>query len=260
MRVHPTLRRLYARALPHGPWDLIRQLVLFAAAYYAYRIVRGQVDGQAAVAFENARDLISIESALGTFVEPALQAANSSVSFLDSFVSWSYINLHFGLTLATLVWLYLFRNSSFYFVRNMFMIAMASALVLYVVYPTAPPRFFPEWGFEDSVANFVGFDTDTAGVSVLFNPYAAVPSMHVCFALMIGGSLALLVKHRWLKVFWALYPLWMTWVVVATGNHWWLDALFGAMVAGASALLAKQLLARARPDAWAFQPAAGVAA
>ena len=251
----PERRRiLLRRALPHGPWDLVRQLALFAAAYYLYRIVRGAVDGEAAVAFENARDIISVERSLHLFFEPAVQSWNAGVGLLNDFASWMYINAHFVLTVVSLAWIYLFRNASFYFVRNMFMVAMALALVLYVVYPTAPPRFFPEWGFSDSVAGFVGFDTDQSAVSALVNPYAAVPSMHVAFALMVGLSLSRLVRLRWLKMAWLGYPLVMTWVVIVTGNHWWVDALLGALTAGAAALAAKELLARARPDAWAFRP------
>ena len=86
---------------------------------------------------------------------------------------------------------------SFYFIRNMFMVAMCIALVGYVVFPTAPPRFFPEWGFDDTVSDFIGDRPATASrVNALFNPFAAVPSMHVAFALMIGCPLARLVTHR----------------------------------------------------------------
>ena len=67
-----------------------------------------------------------------------------------------YVNSHFVVTTTFLIWLYLARNHAYYFVRNMFMVAMGLALVGYVVYPTAPPRFLPEWGFTDTVANFVG--------------------------------------------------------------------------------------------------------
>ena len=69
-----------------------------------------------------------------------------------------YVNSHFTITTVTLAFIYLRRNPSFYFIRNMFMVAMGIALVLYAVYPTAPPRFMPEWGFCDSVAQFTGPD------------------------------------------------------------------------------------------------------
>ncbi len=67
--------------------------------------------------------------------------------------SWLYVNAQTTITFGALLYLYLRHNSNFYFVRNMFMIAMAIALVGYVVFPTAPPRFMPEWGFIDTVSN-----------------------------------------------------------------------------------------------------------
>ena len=111
-----------------------------------------------------------------------------------------------------------------------------------------------------SVAAFTGVRVENEPVSALLNLYAAVPSMHVCFALMVGWPLARLVKPRPLKVVWFLYPFLVTFVVVATGNHYFFDAFLGAMTAGMSALLSKQLLARWRPEAWSFRRAEAKAA
>ncbi|MDQ4041431.1 MAG: phosphatase PAP2 family protein [Actinomycetota bacterium] len=240
--------------MPHGVLDVVRQVALFAAAYYAYRFVRGAVDGKAAEAFANGRELISLERTLNLFFEPAVQAWASGQAWLIDFASWMYVNSHFSITLGALVFIYLFHNSSFYFIRNMFMVAMGLALVGYVLYPTAPPRFFPEWGFTDSVSEFTGIPQDSVAVNALFNPFAAVPSMHVAFALMLGWPLARLVKRRVFKVIWFLYPFLVTFVVVATGNHFWMDAFLGALVAGVSAYVAQAFLARARPGVWAFSP------
>ncbi len=246
------LRNIERRVLPRGWTDLARQLLLFAAAYYAYQIVRGTVDGKVAVAAWNATKIINLEHTLHIFAEPSVQAWASSKAWLIDGANWMYINSHFVVTVGALVYIYLRRNDSFYFVRNMFMIAMGFALVGYVLYPTAPPRLMPEWGFTDSVAAFTGVRVENEPVSALLNLYAAVPSMHVCFALMVGWPLARLVRPRPLKVVWFLYPFLVTFVVVATGNHYFLDAVLGAMTAGVSALLSQQLLARWRPQAWSF--------
>ena len=112
----------------------------------------------------------------------------------------------------------------------------------------------PEWGFTDTVANFVGEGAENSA-NVLYNPFAAVPSMHVAFALMIAIPAFCLVRNPILKGLWAVYPLVVTFVVVATANHFWLDAAFGAMVAAASASAASYAFARARPDAWAWRTA-----
>jgi hypothetical protein len=246
--------------LPHGWVDVLRQLALVAGAYYAYRIVRGAVDGQATVAYENARQLISLERSLGLFVEPGVHAWASGHAWIIGSASWLYVNSHFTVTVSALIFMYLFHNRSFYFVRNMFMVAMGLALVGYVAYPTAPPRFMPEWGFQDSVANFTGVPADSVAVNALFNPFAAVPSMHVAFALMIGLPLARLVRSRVLRGLWLVYPLLVTFVVVATANHWWMDALLGAVTAAVSAWSASRLLGRARPAVWSFSTPRGARA
>lgn len=245
------IRPLLARLTPHGPLDVLRQVALFFAAYYLYRLVRGQVDGRAADAFEHARALIDIERSLHLFVEPAVQSWAEGSQLIVDAASWVYINAQTSVTLGALVWLYLFRNESFYFVRNMMLVAMGVALLGYVVFPTAPPRFLPEWGFTDSVSEFTNIPQDSVAVNALFNPYAAVPSMHVAFALMIGWPLSRLVKWRALKVLWWVYPFIVTFVIVVTANHFIADAVLGAMTAGASAYAAAWL-ARARPEAWRF--------
>src|SRR5688500_7355613 len=241
-----------ARVLPKGWVDLGRQLVLFCGAYWLYRLVRGQVDGRAAAAFENARLIIDAERALGLFVEPAVHAWSTRQGWVVDAASWMYVNSHFTITTVTLAFLYLRRNERFYFVRNMFVIAMGIALVGYAALPTAPPRFLPEWGFQDSVARFTGVGAEASGA--LFNPFAAVPSMHGAFALMLALPMAGMARRRAVRLAWRAYPAVVTFVVIATANHWWLDAFLGAATAAASAVAAHVLLARARPDAWAWDP------
>jgi hypothetical protein len=246
-------RLLQARALPHGWLDALRQVSLFGAAYLAYRLVRGLVEGDANAAFAHARDLITLERTLHVFVEPSIQAWASGSHFLMVFSAWMYVNAQTTVTVAALVYLYLRHNRNFYFVRNMFMVAMAIALIGYAVFPTAPPRFMPEWGFIDSVSDFTGVrvNAHSASLNALTNLYAAVPSMHVAFALMIGGTLSRLVRWRVVRVMWMLYPFLMAFVIIVTANHFIVDAILGALTAGTSAYAATWM-ARARPQVWRF--------
>jgi hypothetical protein len=239
-------------ALPQGPVDLLRQIVLFCGAYWLYRLVRGLVDGRTAEAFDNARQVIDIERGLGLFIEPSVNAWASAHAVVTDFASWMYVNSHFLVTTVALAWIYLRRNERFYFVRNMFMVAMGLALVGYMALPTAPPRLLPELGFTDSVAAFTGVDHDTGSAGVLFNPYAAIPSMHVAFSLMLGVTMARLARRRWAQMLWYAYSPVVTFVVIATANHWWLDGFLGAVVALVSAVCAHGLFARARPQVWAW--------
>jgi hypothetical protein len=246
-------RSAILRLLPSGPADLIRQIVLFCGAYYLYRLVRGIVDERVGVAFANARHIVHFEQGLGIFPEPSIHRFAETHEAITDVASWMYVNSHFVVTTVALAFIYLRRNDSFYFVRNMFMVAMGIALVLYGVYPTAPPRLLPELGFSDSVADFTGVHTDDS--SLLVNPYAAIPSMHVCFALMLGASMARVVRRRWAVSLWRVYPLLVTFVVIATANHWWVDAALGGVTAALAWAAAAGFFARVRPEAWAWRRA-----
>jgi hypothetical protein len=251
MRRH--LKTIGTRWLPHGWGDAVRQVLLFLGAYVAYQVVRGLVDGNdVAKASWNATKVIDLERALHIFVEPSIQAWALNEHWLMDIADWTYLNAHYVVTLGALVFIYTRRNDSFYFVRNTFMIAMLIALVGYALYPTAPPRLMPEWGFTDAIQQFTGVTAEKGPSSALLNLYAAIPSMHVCFALMIGIPMSKLVKPRAARIAWRLYPLFIAFVVIATGNHYLTDVFLGAVTAGISSQLAGRLLARARPDAWAF--------
>jgi hypothetical protein len=247
------VRSLQAHLLPHGWLDVLRQIGLFGLVYLAYRLARGVAESDATAAFAHAKDLISLERGMHLFIEPSVQAWASGSHFLIVVASWLYVNAQGPITIAALLYLYVRHNRNFYFVRNMFMIAMAIALVGYVAFPTAPPRFMPEWGFTDTVKDFtpVNVSHTSASMSTLVNLYAAVPSMHVAFALMIGWPLARLARSRAVRVLWVLYPFVMTFVIVVTANHFIVDALLGALTAAASAYGASWL-ARARPAVWRF--------
>jgi membrane-associated phospholipid phosphatase len=239
--------------LPQGWGDAGRQLGILVMVDVAYELVRGIADGQRSVAIAHGRQVIEVEQSTHTLFEPSLQAFFLPAHWLIDFANQIYLNSQFSITLAFLVWLYLFRNESYYFVRNMFVVSMGLALVGYTLYPTAPPRMFPEHGFVDTITDFSNVNHDSTLAKIFINPYAAVPSMHCAFALMIGAT-GFRVSRRWFtRGFWACWPLLVAWVVIVTGNHYWLDVGLGWMVAATSALVASRLLARARPEAWAWR-------
>lgn len=241
--------------LPKGWGDAARQLGLFVLADLCYETVRGIAEGKTTAAFANADKIVDIEQATGTFFEADLQGALLSNQWLIEASNWLYMNTHFVITTSFLVWLYVFRNDAFYFVRNMFLVAMALALVGYTLFPTAPPRLLAELGFVDTITDFSQVNHDSALVKLFVNPYAAVPSMHIAFALLIALPASRISRHLVSKLFWALYPLLVLFVVIVTANHFWLDAAAGALVAGLAALIADRLLAQLGPGSWAWRPA-----
>ena len=112
---------------------------------------------------------------------------------------------------------------------------------------------FPQHGFVDTITDFSNVNHDSALAKIFINPYAAVPSMHCAFALMIGATGVMVCRHWFAKAFWAAWPLLIAWVVIVTANHYWVDVALGWMVAVTSALVAHRLLARARPEAWSWR-------
>jgi hypothetical protein len=249
----PALIDRIGRWLPHGYGDATRQLSLFVVAELCYEAVRGIADGARMTAMANGQHVIDFERSIHTFFEPHLQAVFLSHRWIIDFANFMYMNSHFVVTTAFLVWLYLFRNSSFYFVRNMFMVAMGLAVVGYALLPTAPPRMFDE--FTDTITQYAQVNHDSGLVRLFINPYAAIPSMHVAFSTMIGVTGALIARHKITKALWCIYPLLVFWVVVVTGNHFWVDGAIGLLVAALSAITAKQILARVRPAVWSWRPA-----
>ena len=123
------------------------------------------------------------------------------------------------------------------------------------MFPTAPPRFMPEWGFIDSVSDFTGMHIiarQRARLTALVNPYAAVPSMHVCVRADDRLAARAPGAPRIVSVLWLLYPFLMAFVIIATANHFIFDAVLGALTAGA-VRLRRDAGSRGRdPRCWRF--------
>lgn len=249
------------RFLPNGAIDALLQLVVVVIAYKLYQNTRGLINDQlgASQAFTNADWILSTERFLNLDMEKGIQDFARSVPGLSDASALMYMNAQFSVTFGAMIYIYLRHNQAFGFVRNLFIGAWALALVAYIVMPTAPPRLVPGLGIHDAVAEMTKIDPadQNNGVSKLFNPYAAVPSMHVGFSLMIGIPLARLSKHKATRIFWACYPVVVLFVVMATGNHFFLDGVFGALVVGISAIVARRL-GQLRPHAWQFRPSSPV--
>ena len=249
-QVADRVRRSVSTLLPRGPLDLLIQLALLAGAYWAWRHARGAVDGGMGLSFSHARDLVSAERSLGLLFEPSVQHWAVSAGWPAEVARWGYANLHFKGSCLMLAILYFGYRGSFGFVRNAVFAAMAISVLGYALFPTAPPRFLPELGLDPSSAVTGNNPLLSNPGDPLFNPFAAVPSMHVGLSVILAWSLAMLVRPRALKAALFAYPLLMTYVVVASGNHFWLDAVFGLLTA-ALAVGAAMLLARLNSD-WSF--------
>jgi membrane-associated phospholipid phosphatase len=150
---------------------------------------------------------------------------------LASSLAWTYWNSEFTVVGLALLWVYMRRNESFVRFRNTILLANLIGLVGYILLPTAPPRMFGDFGFVDSLGTLSGVNHGSGLIQLAANPYAAMPSLHAADALIVGVVLAGLCRNRVAKVFWIIWPAWVWFAVMATGNHFWLDVLGGVVVA-----------------------------
>ncbi len=219
------------RYLPRGWRDFGVQLGIWFGFLLAYQVVRGVADRNPARAFENGLWVIEIEQRVTGLVELSLQQMTHSSEFLTTAVSWTYWNSEFTVVCLTLLWVYLRRNDHFYRFRNWILLANTIGLIGYVVAPTAPPRMFQAFGFDDTLLSFGSLNHGSGLIELASNPYAAMPSLHAADALIVGISMALIVKSRWAKALWLAWPAWVSFAVMATANHFWLDIAAGVLVA-----------------------------
>lgn len=214
-------------ALP--PLIALRESVLVVLAALAYFAVRGLVDGQEAQAFENAQRIIRVEEWLGIFVEVDLQELVATRDFLIDLCNWIYIWGHWPVIAAVALFLMLSRPEGYYRYRNAFFISGGIGLVVFALFPVAPPRLL-DAGLVDTI-------TERSEAYRLLQPpqlvnqFAAMPSLHFGWNLLIGMAIVQYGRWRILRAVGVLLPLAMGVAVVATANHFILDPIAGAIVA-----------------------------
>ena len=215
-------------------WRVAREVVLIAAVYFGGELLRGLADGGAVAAVRHADSIARLERRLHVFDEAAVQRAIHHVTGLPAILGYAYLTAHLALTGVVLVWVYRRRRYAYAQLRNTLVLANAIGVVGYTAFPTAPPRLAGV-GVADTVSGATSVDLSSSLVSSFYNPYAAFPSMHIGFALIAGAAIWRLAHRPLWRVAGAVYPLFVLLVIVATGNHFFLDAAGGAAVAAVAA-------------------------
>src|SRR6266581_1872926 len=218
------------RLFPRGYADFGYQLLIWFGFLAAYQLARGVADRDPTRAFANGWRVIDVEQRLAGLGELTLQGWTQSSRVLETLVSWTYWNSEFTVIGLALLWVYFRRNEIFTRFRNTILLANVLGLIGYVFLPTAPPRFFTSIGFTDTLDQIGGLNHGSGLVQLAANPYAAMPSLHAADALIVGVILSSVVRNRFGKVLWLLWPLWVSFAVMATGNHFWLDVAAGILL------------------------------
>lgn len=204
------------------------EILLIAVSYWTYSLVRNAVPEQKTEALKNADWIWDAERSLGLAFEESVNHAVNSVTWLVVSMNYYYATLHFIVTIAVLVWLYRSHPGRYAASRLILFATTAVALLGYYLYPLAPPRLMNGQNFIDTVQVHETWGSMASGnFKAVSNQYAAMPSMHIGWSLWCGLTILALARTPWAKILGMLYPTATLIVIVATANHFWLDAVGG---------------------------------
>lgn len=224
------------RRLPRGWGDFACQIAIWLGFVLGYQVARGLASGAAEEALRNAERIIELERRfVGLFELDVQRLTIETGEALVHAANWTYWLSQFAVVSSVLLWVYLRRNDAYLPLRNTLIVTNTIGLIGYVLLPTAPPRMFPELGFLDTLADSSTLNHGSGLVELASNQYAAMPSLHAADALIIGVALALLVASPLLKAVCLLFPAWVWFSLMATGNHFWLDVVAGILLAALGA-------------------------
>ncbi|MDT0614787.1 phosphatase PAP2 family protein [Streptomyces lancefieldiae] len=209
------------------------EILLIALSYWTYSLVRNAVPEQRAQALRNADWIWRVERQLGIAVEEWVNHAVNSVTWLVVGMNYYYATLHFVMTLGVLVWLYRSHPGRYAATRLVLFATTSIALVGYYLYPLAPPRLMNGGRFIDTVMVHETWGSMASGdLKNMSNQYAAMPSMHIGWSVWCGVTIFALASVPWVRVLGLVYPVLTLVVIVATANHFWLDAVGGVLCLG----------------------------
>lgn len=197
------------------------------AAFLLYNVGRMLATEELGRADGNARGVLDVEGWLRLPAEASLQAWALGHETVIDLANRYYVSVHFPLTIAVLVWLYRYRRLAYTWAKRALLLATGVALVFHVLVPVTPPRLLSSMGMVDT-GHAGGMSIYQAPVlGNLSNEYAAMPSLHVGWALLLAVVLVATGRTRW-RWLWFLHPLATLFVVVSTANHYWLDGIAGS--------------------------------
>ena len=213
-----------------------------------YFLLRGAAPDRLGLSVEVTRHLVAFEKAIGVFWEPQVQEYSIKSYAVKEFANFVYAYLHFPVLAAVGAWLWFRDRRAFGFMRNVMFISMAFGLVFYWLVPAAPPRLMAlhghDLGFVDTVFGG-GTNVNYAQPSLILNEYAAIPSFHFGWIAMASAAIWVNTRSATLRTLALGLTVVMTWAIVASANHLFVDMALGGLVIVASWWIANRLEARA---------------
>ena len=261
--VAPSRRRFTGlfpnRLLQHRAPRWWQELLLIAIGYFLYGRIRNLVPEQQSIAERHGRGVQHLQSALHLDFELSVNKFVATHEWLAQIMDYYYATLHFIVTIAVLIWLYVAHPRIYRGVRTILFATSLIALVGFWLYPLAPPRLLPQYGYIDTLLKFHTWgslaDPNIADHS---NQYAAMPSLHIGWALWCGVTIFMCARRMWVRILGLVYPLWTLAVIIGTANHFFIDAVAGLVVfvlgAGVQYLLSGHSAYQDAPDPVENQP------
>ena len=223
------IKKMAAR---QGPISHIRELVLIVGAYFVYMFVRKLIfsGGGEDIAFSNALKIISFESAWGVFWEPVWQEGALNIGhWVVILFNWLYIITYWPVILTTALIFYLIDRHRYFYYRSIILLSFVAALIIFALFPLAPPRIIEGHNFVDSIQVFGPVWYGSREMASYYNAFAAMPSLHFAWT-VVFGFLFFRSRSRWLKVLGVLYPIVTFFAITITANHYIVDAVIGALM------------------------------
>ena len=209
--------------------EVAREVAQVLGAFLIYNLGRILATQELGRADAHAHDVLHVERWLRLPAEATLQGWALGHGWLVELANRYYVSVHFPLTIAVLVWLYRYRRPAYHWAKRALLGATTVALVITVLLPVTPPRLLTSVGMVDT-GHAGGISIYQAPVlGSMSNEYAAMPSLHVGWALLIAIVLISACHTRW-RWLWLLHPLATVFVVVSTANHFWLDGVAGSVL------------------------------
>ena len=217
-----------------GRWRAgLKEVGILLAIYGVYFLTRGNLPDREVAAFLNGLQIVDWEKRLGIFVEPDFQSLFLKNAVFMKLLNWIY-SYYLPVVIIFGFWLYHRSRERYVLVRNVLIVSAAIGFIVFALYPVAPPRMIPGFGFTDTLSTHGGLRYDLPGYGDMVNPYAAMPSFHFAWTLLVGIGTVYMARAWWLKVLGGLFPLGSLVAIVATGNHFVLDAIAGGLLIGLS--------------------------
>lgn len=236
-------------------WREIVYILVFYAVYTAIRNTQGSAAVSEATARGNAELVIDWERAIGLFQEHRIQSWFIDQRWFIQFWNIFYGTAHFIVTAAALIFMFRRLKGRYALWRNTLACTTALALIGFATFPLMPPRLLGQYGFVDTLAEIGGlWSFDSGAMAKVSNQYAAMPSLHFGWASWSALVLLQLVRVRWGRWLAIAYPFLTLFAIIVTANHYWLDAVGGALVLAVGYGLGRAITAfntRARLPAFA---------